>query len=238
MRFVHCKCLQIWLNMKLVGKKQGNLWSYSMKAIECEICKTAYPRIVSDLPLLVTVVSGGQRYTLIELPKPTTGSFIQLETIAKDKTFGRVVHILIPDAGKRQFRLGRGHDAEVKIPDISVSRIHAQLSLTERGYQLEDNGSKFGTLLLLPPTPHEIDPINGMLVQISRTTLTLAVKKMLPTQKLQRAMAMLGTEAEEQLEGPLDENERMYFPMQPIAMTIATMSVATKPNATLCPNPS
>ena len=159
--------------------------------------------------LTVTVVCGGTSYNLIEIPKPSTGSFIQLETVAKDKAFAKVVHILTPESSKPQFRLGRGHDAEVKIPDISVSRIHAQLTLTQHGYQLDDNNSKFGTLLLLPSRAHEIDPVNGMLVQVSRTTLTLTIKKADPIPKLQRAMAILGTEAEEQLDPPLDENERM-----------------------------
>lgn len=41
---------------------------------------------------------------------------------------------------------------------------------------MEDNTSKFGTLLLLPSIPHEIDPINGLAVQISRTMLTITIK--------------------------------------------------------------
>ena len=43
MRNIHCKCLQIWLGLKMVVKKQGNICSYYMKSFECEICKTAYP---------------------------------------------------------------------------------------------------------------------------------------------------------------------------------------------------
>jgi len=45
-------------------------------------------------------------------------------------------------------KLGRGHDSEVRINDISVSRCHASISLTDQGYVLEDNKSKFGTLVL------------------------------------------------------------------------------------------
>jgi hypothetical protein len=46
-----------------------------------------------------------------------------------------------------QVKLGRGHDSDVRIPDISVSRFHALIKKTETGrFILEDNNSKFGTL--------------------------------------------------------------------------------------------
>ena len=47
-------------------------------------------------------------------------------------------------------KVGRGHDSEVRITDISVSRFHALIKKTVRGdYILEDNYSKFGTLVLV-----------------------------------------------------------------------------------------
>jgi len=51
----------------------------------------------------------------------------------------------------REFiNVGRGHDSEVRITDISVSRCHAMIKKGYRGdYILEDNNSKFGTLILI-----------------------------------------------------------------------------------------
>ena len=47
-------------------------------------------------------------------------------------------------------KVGRGHDSEVRITDISVSRTHALIKRTSKGeYVLEDNSSKFGTLVLV-----------------------------------------------------------------------------------------
>jgi pSer/pThr/pTyr-binding forkhead associated (FHA) protein len=47
-------------------------------------------------------------------------------------------------------KVGRGHDSEVRITDISVSRFHALIKKSLRGdYILEDNNSKFGTLVLI-----------------------------------------------------------------------------------------
>jgi hypothetical protein len=44
--------------------------------------------------------------------------------------------------------VGRGHDKDVRITDISVSRFHALIKKNSYGeYYLEDNNSKFGTLV-------------------------------------------------------------------------------------------
>jgi pSer/pThr/pTyr-binding forkhead associated (FHA) protein len=50
---------------------------------------------------------------------------------------------------ERQFiRVGRGHDADIRVTDISVSRFHAKINRSEDGsFYVEDNKSKFGTLL-------------------------------------------------------------------------------------------
>lgn len=45
LRFVHFKCLKVWLNFKLATKKQAYLTSYFWKSFECEICKLQYPGI-------------------------------------------------------------------------------------------------------------------------------------------------------------------------------------------------
>lgn len=119
----------------------------------------------------------GARFNLVTIEKPEKGSFIQLETFIKDKNFTKIVHIVMPTEAKKQVKLGRGHDSDVKIGDISVSRVHAFLSLTPQGFILQDNNSKFGTLLLLNDSEHEIHPVNGLAVQASRTTLTCAIKK-------------------------------------------------------------
>jgi len=45
--------------------------------------------------------------------------------------------------------IGRGNDPDIKISDISVSRLHAILRINDDNtLVLEDNSSKFGTLAL------------------------------------------------------------------------------------------
>jgi hypothetical protein len=44
---------------------------------------------------------------------------------------------------------GRGHASDIRISDISVSRLHAFIKYEDDRYILTDNNSKFGTLVLL-----------------------------------------------------------------------------------------
>ena len=52
---------------------------------------------------------------------------------------------------KTEIKVGRGHDADIRVTDISVSRFHAKMNYIEETgeYFLEDNNSKFGTLVLV-----------------------------------------------------------------------------------------
>jgi pSer/pThr/pTyr-binding forkhead associated (FHA) protein len=59
-----------------------------------------------------------------------------------------MVHIVMPDENKSQFKLGRGHESDVRVSDISVSRCHAIIKYENGDFYLEDNLSKFGTLIL------------------------------------------------------------------------------------------
>lgn len=61
-----------------------------------------------------------------------------------------MVHLVMPDENMSTFKLGRGHESDVRVSDISVSRCHAILKYDSNdcNYYLEDNLSKFGTLVL------------------------------------------------------------------------------------------
>ena len=72
-----------------------------------------------------------------------------LESLPLDKNTSRMIHILTVSEDKSEFKIGRGHESEVRINDISVSRVHAHLKYREDGFYLEDNQSKFGTIVLV-----------------------------------------------------------------------------------------
>jgi len=45
--------------------------------------------------------------------------------------------------------MGRGHESEVRVNDISVSRCHTIIKYKDDGIYIKDNNSKFGTLVLI-----------------------------------------------------------------------------------------
>ena len=81
---------------------------------------------------------------IIDYEIPQGDSYVVLESISTNPS--RTVHIVnfsITDCAS----IGRGHDTDIRITDISVSRRHAYLSLDQGDLFLIDNGSKFGTLV-------------------------------------------------------------------------------------------
>ena len=88
-----------------------------------------------------------------------------------------MVHLIMPDADKQNFKLGRGHESDVRVSDISVSRCHALIKHNQENgrFYLEDNLSKFGTLVLAKEQI-ELDPEMTKAVQIGRSVISFTVK--------------------------------------------------------------
>ena len=72
-----------------------------------------------------------------------------MESLSLEKNISRMIHVLSPLNYVRQFKIGRGHDSDLRINDISVSRCHAMIKFKNKGFFLADNMSKFGTLILI-----------------------------------------------------------------------------------------
>lgn len=60
-----------------------------------------------------------------------------------------MIYIVKPNGEQTEFRIGRGHDSDIRVSDISVSRYHARIKYQDNKFQLEDNTSKFGTLVMI-----------------------------------------------------------------------------------------
>lgn len=71
--------------------------------------------------------------------------------------------------------MGRGHESEVRINDISVSRVHAILKCKEDGFYLEDNTSKFGTIVLLREK-YFLNVEHTLAVQVGRTVVSFTTR--------------------------------------------------------------
>ena len=154
MGHIHLECLREWLNSKKSRKESENVRTYCWKSLECELCKERFPgqvfadgSIISDKFYMSKkkMAKMGKPIEILEYELPDK-DFIVLESVTLQNI--RIVHVI--NMEQCQFiRVGRGHDADIRVTDISVSRFHARInkSLINGEFYVEDNKSKFGTLM-------------------------------------------------------------------------------------------
>ena len=140
MKYIHLACLRKWIDTQLCVKIESNddYACYVMKSIECELCKAKFPDMIRH---------NGKLHTLTNFQSDFR-QYMMLETMSLDKNKNKHLYVLSFE-NKRKLNLGRGKDSDVLLNDISVSRIHFALRLEGRNVLLEDNDSKFGTLVLI-----------------------------------------------------------------------------------------
>ena len=78
------------------------------------------------------------------------------------------------------FKMGRGHESEVRVCDISVSRCHALVKFKDGQFFLEDNLSKFGTLVIPKERVVNLEPEKTKAVQIGRSVISFTIKQRVP----------------------------------------------------------
>ncbi len=71
---------------------------------------------------------------------------------------------------------GRGHESDVRVFDISISRVHAVIRKVNNDFYLNDYNSKFGTLVL-SKQPLPIRKAHPLLIQTGRTVLRLSLQQ-------------------------------------------------------------
>lgn len=164
MKHIHLICLQQWIASRMVSKNTENCITYSWKSIDCEICKSSLP---------FSLGSTGKDIDLFKIEKPNS-PFIVLQGLSSDRNSNRGVYV-INVTSTNNIVLGRGHDADVRISDISVSRSHALIKFKNGHFVLEDNNSKFGTLI-----KHNgkltVTGTSSTVVQIGRTVISISTK--------------------------------------------------------------
>ncbi|KAL4439591.1 hypothetical protein ABPG74_003993 [Tetrahymena malaccensis] len=166
MKCIHIKCLQQWLKSRLHPKQTPYSISFVWKTFDCELCKQQFPNMVKVK---------GNVYDTVEIPRPSP-PYVTMEILSKDKNICKGIHV-ITLSQKNQIRLGRGHDSDIRISDISVSRCHAILSYDQGIFTIEDNNSKFGTLALIKDPIQLNNQNNNIAIQIGRTVLSFILKK-------------------------------------------------------------
>ena len=155
-QYVHLGCLRYWINGRLC-LTDASKHAYLFRQLACELCKVNYPMEV-ELP-------DGVKHPLVPMPE-TRAPYIVLENMMRQEgqtgdqsaPASRGIFV-ISLAGKKMLKLGRGHESDVRIADVSISRWHATISFSEENSQfiIEDHGSKFGTLVSMR-RPRVVDP--------------------------------------------------------------------------------
>ncbi|CAG9310306.1 unnamed protein product [Blepharisma stoltei] len=162
-KYIHLLCLVRWITSRLAIKADDNLHSYYWKSVDCEICKHAFP---------MTINYQGRINELFPIEKPAA-PYLILEEISKERS-SKSIHV-IHLRSKDTVRLGRGHESEVRISDISVSRCHAIISYRNGSFYLEDNKSKFGTLIEVSEG-YALDANSQIAMQVGRTVISFSIK--------------------------------------------------------------
>lgn len=135
----------------------GGTVQYNFEKFYCEVCKEEYPRYVEK---------NGVEYELLPIERPT-GPHLMLEGISEKANNMMVLQNIPPDG----IKIGRGHECEIRITDISVSRNHARIDKNGDDYIVFDNKSKFGTLIREEKLILDLSRIKQG-VQIGRTVIT------------------------------------------------------------------
>lgn len=173
MKYIHLECLKEWLNSRKIIKESLYAKTYFWKTLECELCKTIFPNSVktteSESSLHLRVI---QYETPVYVPGEEP-YYLILESVSTNTS--KVVHVLNMVATD-EVKIGRGHDTDMRVTDISVSRLHALIKKSQKGYfYIEDNHSKFGTLALVK-SPIQMIPTEVNYIQAGRTMLEISIK--------------------------------------------------------------
>eukprot|EP00434_Breviolum_minutum_P015534 symbB.v1.2.013679.t1/scaffold971.1/size148033/7 len=99
-----------------------------------------------------------------------------LENMMRDSQqhSSRGLHV-VSLAETKLLKLGRGHESNVRIADVSISRLHATIRYQKGSFVLEDHNSKFGTLVAMKK-PRPLDHGSAISIQVGRTVLSLSLQ--------------------------------------------------------------
>lgn len=166
-KYVHLKCIQNWVQSKLNTQQQKNIVTIFWKSLSCELCKQK---------LSLKYYHNNKEFSLISFGDKIGESYVILESFSREND-STGIHIIDLSANQ-DFKLGRSHECDLKLTDISVSRVHAIFSVLKGKLYLKDNNSKFGTLVLMN-NPIVVNDVNfkSPWIQCGRTIFRFNIKK-------------------------------------------------------------
>ena len=160
LKFIHLKCLRKWVSTRSCVKidTSSDCSIFLIKPVECELCKTKFPDFIKYENRLLPVIDFSQEYD----------NYLTLESLTLDRQNNKFIYAISLNKD-RKIKIGRGHEARVLLSDISVSRIHCIMTVENNQVFIEDNDSKFGTLILVQTPNIKIAENLPLYIQVGRT---------------------------------------------------------------------
>jgi len=168
LKYIHLSCLRHWISTHSCVKLDANenCAIFLIKPVECELCKTKFPDIIKYQNKLYHLLDFSNEYK----------NYLTLESLTLDKNKNKFIYVVSLEKNKN-IKVGRGHECEIILSDISVSRIHCYLVVEKKNIFLEDNDSKFGTLVFVQTPKIKITQELPLYLQIGRTSFEFNIKK-------------------------------------------------------------
>ena len=171
MKYIHLSCLKHWISTRSCEKIDTTTYCivYIIKQVECELCKTKFPDLIKH---------NGKFHHLLDFSNDFE-SYMTLESLTLDKYKNKFIYTISLVNSNQKLKLGRNHDCDILLSDISVSRVHCFLLVDKmkKNLFLIDNDSKFGTLILVQSPIIKIEELLPLSIQIGRTYIECKVKK-------------------------------------------------------------
>lgn len=162
MKFIHVDCLKMCVTSQLTIKTTEKCVSYTWKSINCSLCGVPFPN---------SITANDKTHAILLVNHPEPPYFV-LESLASHGSSRGMHSISLKNT--ESVLLGRGHDSDIRISDISVSRLHARIKFHKENFYLEDYNSKFGTLVQVENT--ELKDSEQVSLQCGRSLLEFKLK--------------------------------------------------------------
>ena len=148
-KLIHLNCLSQWLKIKsdLINCPNNIYKKLIFNTINCEICREKFPEMAYDIINEKSYEIYNPEYFITSLNN-IYHNYIVLESfeLINNK---KLIYIVSFDT-KDKITIGRSQSSDLKISDVTISRIHSVLLRTkDNKILIKDACSKFGTLILL-----------------------------------------------------------------------------------------
>ena len=148
-KLIHLNCLSQWLKIKseIIHSSNNVYKKLIFNTLNCEICREKFPEMAYDIinEKSYEIYNPDFFITSLNSIYHNYVVFESFELINNKK----IIYIVSFDT-KDKISIGRSQSSDMKISDVTISRIHSLLLRTkDNKIMIKDACSKFGTLLLL-----------------------------------------------------------------------------------------